>query len=56
MIMDDPDELLMMYDGPTKILESRDVAGIARYMESEQCKRIFVLVHPPPCSDCVHRD
>ncbi|OJT08099.1 NAD-dependent protein deacetylase hst2-1 [Trametes pubescens] len=41
--MDDPDELLMMYDGPTKILESRDVAGIARYMESEQCKRIFVL-------------
>ncbi|KAH9891561.1 DHS-like NAD/FAD-binding domain-containing protein [Cubamyces lactineus] len=42
--MDDPDELLMLYDGPTKILTSRDVAGIARYMKSEQCRRIFVLL------------
>ncbi|KAI0354881.1 DHS-like NAD/FAD-binding domain-containing protein [Trametes cingulata] len=44
--MDDPDELLMLYDGPTKILESRDVAGIAKYMNSEQCRRVFVLVFP----------
>ncbi|KAI0632356.1 DHS-like NAD/FAD-binding domain-containing protein [Trametes polyzona] len=42
--MDDPDELLMLYDGPTKILESRDVAGIARYMNSERCRRVFVLL------------
>ncbi|KAI0333673.1 DHS-like NAD/FAD-binding domain-containing protein [Cubamyces sp. BRFM 1775] len=42
--MDDPDELLMLYDGPTKILASRDVAGIASYMKSEQCRRIAVLL------------
>ncbi|KAI0822344.1 DHS-like NAD/FAD-binding domain-containing protein [Trametes gibbosa] len=42
--MDDPDELLMLYDGPTKILESRDVAGIAKYMNSEQCRKVFVLL------------
>ncbi|KAI0648138.1 DHS-like NAD/FAD-binding domain-containing protein [Trametes meyenii] len=41
--MDDPDELLMMYDGPTKILESRDIEGVAKYMNSSQCRRVFVL-------------
>ncbi|KAI0365714.1 DHS-like NAD/FAD-binding domain-containing protein [Pilatotrama ljubarskyi] len=44
--MDDPDELLMLYDGPTKVLESRDVVGIAKYMKSEQCRRVFVLLGP----------
>ncbi|KAI8971170.1 DHS-like NAD/FAD-binding domain-containing protein [Trametes punicea] len=42
--MDDPDELLMLYDGPTKVLESRDIAGIAKYMQSERCRRVVVLV------------
>ncbi|KAI0670869.1 DHS-like NAD/FAD-binding domain-containing protein [Trametes maxima] len=43
--MDDPDELLMMYDGPTKILESRDIEGVAKYMNSPQCQRIFCAAH-----------
>ncbi|KAI9058267.1 DHS-like NAD/FAD-binding domain-containing protein [Trametes sanguinea] len=33
--MDDSDELLMLYDGPTKVLETRDIPGVAKYMKSE---------------------
>ena len=44
--MDDPDELLMLYDGPTAILEGRDIASVARYMKSPQCKQVFVMVRP----------
>ena len=42
--MDDSDELLMLYDGPTSVLEDRDLASIARYMQSPECKRVFVMV------------
>ena len=42
--MDDADELLMLYDGPTTVLEGRDLASIAKYMKSPQCKRVFVMV------------
>ena len=42
--MDDPDELLMLYDGPTAILEGRDIASVARYMKSPRCKQVFVMV------------
>ncbi|KAI0769024.1 DHS-like NAD/FAD-binding domain-containing protein [Trametes elegans] len=45
--MDDSDELLMLFDGPTKVLQSRDIAGVAKYMKSEQCQRVFVLVLLP---------
>ena len=44
--MDDPDELLMLYDGPTAILEGRDIASVAKYMKSPQCKQVFVMVRP----------
>ena len=44
--MDDPDELLMLYDGPTAILEGRDIASVARYMKSPRCKQVFVMVRP----------
>ncbi|TBU44450.1 hypothetical protein BD309DRAFT_958356 [Dichomitus squalens] len=39
----DDDELLMLYDGPTMVLEGRDLPSIAKYMKSPQCKRIFVM-------------
>ena len=42
--MDDPDELLMLYDGPTSVLEGRDVESVAKYMRSPQCKQVFVIV------------
>ena len=42
--MDDADELLMLYDGPTTVLEGRDLSSIAKYMKSPQCKRVFVMV------------
>ena len=42
--MDDSDELLMLYDGPTTVLEGRDIPSIAKYMKSPQCKRVFVMV------------
>ena len=42
--MDDADELLMLYDGPTTVLEGRDLPSIAKYMKSPQCKRVFVMV------------
>ncbi|KAH9922865.1 DHS-like NAD/FAD-binding domain-containing protein [Epithele typhae] len=42
--MDDEDELLMLYDGPTVVLEDRDVRSIAKYMKSPQCKRVFVIL------------
>ncbi|TBU62223.1 DHS-like NAD/FAD-binding domain-containing protein [Dichomitus squalens] len=40
----DDDELLMLYDGPTMVLDGRDLPSIAKYMKSPQCKRIFVMV------------
>ncbi|RDX42636.1 DHS-like NAD/FAD-binding domain-containing protein [Lentinus brumalis] len=42
--MDDNDELLMLYDGPTTILEGRDIASVAKYMKSPQCKQVFVIL------------
>ncbi len=43
-VMDDNDELLMLYDGPTTILEGRDIASVAKYMKSPQCKQVFVIL------------
>ena len=42
--MDDADELLMLYDGPTAVLDGRDLPSIAKFMKSPQCKRVFVMV------------
>ncbi|KAI0755058.1 DHS-like NAD/FAD-binding domain-containing protein [Daedaleopsis nitida] len=42
--MDDSDELLMLYDGPTAVLEGRDLPSIAKFMKSEQCQRISVML------------
>ena len=42
--MDDADELLMLYDGPTSILEGRDLPSIAKFIKSPKCQRIFVMV------------
>ncbi|KAI0770212.1 DHS-like NAD/FAD-binding domain-containing protein [Fomes fomentarius] len=42
--MDDPDELLMLYDGPTTVLEGRDLPSIAKFIKSPQCQRIFVML------------
>ncbi|KAI1793371.1 DHS-like NAD/FAD-binding domain-containing protein [Ganoderma leucocontextum] len=42
--MDDTDELLMLYDGPTTILDGRDLPSITRFMKSPQCKRVFVML------------
>ena len=37
-------ELSTAYEGPPEILESRDIPSIAKYMKSEQCKQVFVMV------------
>ncbi|PIL22456.1 hypothetical protein GSI_15144 [Ganoderma sinense ZZ0214-1] len=42
--MDDADELLMLYDGPTVVLDDRDLPSIAKFMKSPQCKRVFVML------------
>lgn len=42
--MDDADELLMLYDGPTTVLDDRDLPSIAKFMKSPQCKRVIVMV------------
>ena len=45
----DDDELLMLYDGPTSVLEGRDLASIAKYIQSPQCKQVFVIVRAIYC-------
>ncbi|KAJ3558689.1 hypothetical protein NM688_g767 [Phlebia brevispora] len=31
------------YEGPTDILEGRDIASVAKYMKSDSCKNVFVM-------------
>ncbi|KAI0947190.1 hypothetical protein AcV7_009679 [Taiwanofungus camphoratus] len=32
------------YEGPPEVLEARDLASVGRYMKSEQCKNVFVML------------
>lgn len=32
------------YDGPPKVLEARDIPSIAKYIKSDKCKNIFVMM------------
>ncbi|EMD39911.1 hypothetical protein CERSUDRAFT_112158 [Gelatoporia subvermispora B] len=33
-----------IYDGPPEVLEGRDIPSVAKYMKSEQCKNIVVML------------
>ena len=37
-------ELSTAYEGPPEILEGRDIPSIAKYMKSQGCKKVFVMV------------
>ncbi|KAI0712068.1 DHS-like NAD/FAD-binding domain-containing protein [Earliella scabrosa] len=37
-------ELSAPYEGPTEILEGRDVPSIAKYMKSKDCRKVFVML------------
>ena len=37
-------ELSAPHEGPTEILEGRDVPSIAKYMKSKDCRKVFVMV------------
>ncbi|TBU27200.1 DHS-like NAD/FAD-binding domain-containing protein [Dichomitus squalens] len=32
------------YEGPTEVLEGRDVRSIVKYMKSKECRKVFVMV------------
>ncbi|KZT27446.1 NAD-dependent deacetylase sirtuin-2 [Neolentinus lepideus HHB14362 ss-1] len=38
------------YDGPSTVLEAHDLASIAKYMKSDACKSVFIMVSP--CNSC----
>lgn len=40
------------YEGPPELLEGRDIPSIAKYIKSDQCKNIFVMV----CSFIMFRE
>ncbi|KAI0699319.1 DHS-like NAD/FAD-binding domain-containing protein [Cerioporus squamosus] len=37
-------EVSAPYEGPPEVLESKDIPSIAKYMKSEQCKKVFVML------------
>lgn len=32
------------FEGPPELLEGRDIASLAKYIKSEQCRNVFVMV------------
>ena len=32
------------YEGPPEVLEGRDIPSLAKYIKSENCKNVFVMV------------
>ncbi len=32
------------YEGPTEVLDARDIKSIAKYMKSDTCRTVFVMV------------
>ena len=32
------------YEGPTEVLDGRDVRAIVKYMKSRECRKVFVMV------------
>lgn len=41
------------FEGPPEVLEGRDIPSLAKYIKSDECKNIFVMVSQVCTNECV---